>query len=97
VGFEPTSSEALFLPFAIEKMIKYSQINSGDLKEKLYTANLFKLNSHEIAPSGWTQLTVTSKLVTLLTVSLTVYQGCQIFLGPNIPKRKKYTKLPQTI
>jgi hypothetical protein len=24
-------------------------------------------------------------------------QGCQIFLGPNIPTRKKYTKLPQTI
>jgi hypothetical protein len=24
-------------------------------------------------------------------------QGCQIFLGPNIPKWEKYTKLPQTI
>jgi hypothetical protein len=24
-------------------------------------------------------------------------QGCQIFLGPNIPKRKKYTKGTQTI
>jgi hypothetical protein len=24
-------------------------------------------------------------------------QGCQIFLGPNIPKCKKYTKWPQTI
>jgi hypothetical protein len=24
-------------------------------------------------------------------------QGCQIFLCPNIPKREKYTKLPQTI
>jgi hypothetical protein len=24
-------------------------------------------------------------------------QGCQIFLGPNIPKREKYTKRPQTI
>jgi hypothetical protein len=24
-------------------------------------------------------------------------QGCQIFLGTNIPKREKYTKLPQTI
>jgi hypothetical protein len=24
-------------------------------------------------------------------------QGCQIFLGPNIPKREKYTKSPQTI
>jgi hypothetical protein len=24
-------------------------------------------------------------------------QGCQIFLGPNIPKREKYTKWPQTI
>jgi hypothetical protein len=24
-------------------------------------------------------------------------QGCQIFLGPNIPKREKYTKLAQTI
>jgi hypothetical protein len=23
-------------------------------------------------------------------------QGCQIFLGPNIPNWKKYTKLPQT-
>jgi hypothetical protein len=23
-------------------------------------------------------------------------QGCQIFLGPNIPKRHKYTKGPQT-
>jgi hypothetical protein len=25
------------------------------------------------------------------------HQGCQIFLGPNIPKRKKYTKWPETI
>jgi hypothetical protein len=24
-------------------------------------------------------------------------QGCQIFLGPNIPKREKYNKWPQTI
>jgi hypothetical protein len=24
------------------------------------------------------------------------YQGCQIFLGPNIPNWEKYTKLPQT-
>jgi hypothetical protein len=24
-------------------------------------------------------------------------QGCQIFRGPNIPKREKYTKLLQTI
>jgi hypothetical protein len=24
-------------------------------------------------------------------------QGCQIFLGPNIPTRKKYTRWPQTI
>jgi hypothetical protein len=24
-------------------------------------------------------------------------KGCQIFLGPNIPKRENYTKLPQTI
>jgi hypothetical protein len=24
-------------------------------------------------------------------------QGCQIFLGPNIPKREKYTKWPKTI
>jgi hypothetical protein len=24
-------------------------------------------------------------------------QGCQIFLGPNIPKRKKYAKWPKTI
>jgi hypothetical protein len=24
-------------------------------------------------------------------------QGCQIFLGPNIPKRETYTKWPQTI
>jgi hypothetical protein len=26
-----------------------------------------------------------------------MYQGCQIFLGPNIPKCKKYTKWPQTL
>jgi hypothetical protein len=24
-------------------------------------------------------------------------QGCQIFLGPNLPKREKYIKWPQTI
>jgi hypothetical protein len=24
-------------------------------------------------------------------------QGCQIFLGPNIPKHIKYTRLPETI
>jgi hypothetical protein len=24
-------------------------------------------------------------------------QGCQIFLGPNIPNWEKYNKLPQTI
>jgi hypothetical protein len=27
----------------------------------------------------------------------TTYQGCQIFLGPNIPKREKHTHWPQTI
>jgi hypothetical protein len=26
-----------------------------------------------------------------------LHQGCQIFPGPNIPKRKKYTKWPQTM
>jgi hypothetical protein len=27
----------------------------------------------------------------------TLQQGCQIFLGPNIPRREKYNKWPQTI